>query len=356
LRIGAASRENPAPAAPAAIPVMCAIAATAAVATAAAAFVVTVTAAAPWPQRSRSWSPSRAPLQLSAGPRVLTAIAARPGRSPSAAVRRCSELNTCPMPHRPPTLSTQTPPDVRADDRTDARADVNADVTADRPAEPPIDASAAAPTHRATHAPTDLPTDADALLVQRAAAGDALAFEVLVVTWQRRVAAAIRALVRDARITEELTQEVFLRVHGALADFQPGGSFRAWVLTIARNTASSYLRSGQNRLDDRPAAHEADDDADRGAAATTVFTHAGSAEDEAAARQLFALIDRSIAALPPAQRTALLMREIDDLDYRAIALAMGLPVNTVKSHIFRAREAVAARIRPLLAPMRGRRW
>lgn len=190
--------------------------------------------------------------------------------------------------------------------------------------------------------------DVDALLVQRAAGGDAFAFEVLVVKYQRRVAAAIRALVRDPRITEELTQEVFLRVHGALADFDLGGSFRAWIVTIARNVASSYLRSGQNRLDDRPA--DADDEPEGS------FTHAGSAEDEAAARQLFVLIDRSIAELPPAQRAALLMREIDGLDYRAIAASLGVPVNTVKSHIFRAREAIAARIRPLLAPTRGRRW
>ena len=193
------------------------------------------------------------------------------------------------------------------------------------------------------------PADADALLVQRAVAGDALAFEVLVVKYQRRVAAAIRALVRDARITEELTQEVFLRVHGALADFAVDGSFRAWIIAIARNAASSYLRSGQNRLDDRPV--------DIGEEADVLPTgQAGSAEEEAAARQLFELIERSISDLPPAQRTALLMREIDDLDYRAIAASMGVPVNTAKSHIFRAREAVAARIRPLLAPTRGRRW
>jgi RNA polymerase sigma-70 factor (ECF subfamily) len=192
--------------------------------------------------------------------------------------------------------------------------------------------------------------DADALLVQRALGGDALAFEVLVVKYQRRVAAAIRALVRDPRITEELTQEVFLRVHGALADFSLEGSFRAWILAIARNAASSYLRSGQNRLDDRPAddASLADTDAPR--------SQAGSAEEEAAARQLFALIDRAVAELPQAQRTALLMREIDGLDYRAIAAALGVPVNTAKSHVFRARDGVAARIRPLLAPTRGRRW
>jgi RNA polymerase sigma-70 factor (ECF subfamily) len=200
---------------------------------------------------------------------------------------------------------------------------------------------------------SDAPTvDADALLVQRALAGDALAFEVLVVKYQRRVAAAIRALVRDARITEELTQEVFLRVHGALADFSLEGSFRAWILAIARNAASSYLRSGQNRLDDRPAADG--DSADGDAAAPR--SQAGSAEEEAAARQLFALLDRAVAELPQAQRTALLMREIDGLDYRAIAAALGVPVNTAKSHVFRARDGVAARIRPLLAPTRGRRW
>lgn len=199
-------------------------------------------------------------------------------------------------------------------------------------------------------APQPAPTvDADGLLVQRAVAGDALAFEVLVVKYQRRVAATIRALVRDVRVTEELTQEVFIRVHGALADFSVDGSFRAWILTIARNVASSYLRSGQNRMEDRPV------ELDVGPA-EVLMPHAGSAEEEVAARQLFALIDETIAGLPPAQKTALLMREIDDLDYRAIAAALGMPVNTVKSHIFRAREAVAARIRPLLAPSRGRRW
>lgn len=212
------------------------------------------------------------------------------------------------------------------------------------PAPTPAPPAAASPAP-----PPPQSVDADGLLVQRAVAGDALAFEVLVVKYQRRVAATIRALVRDVRVTEELTQEVFIRVHGALADFSVDGSFRAWILTIARNVASSYLRSGQNRMDDRPV------ELDVGPA-EVLMPHAGSAEDEVAARQLFALIDETIAGLPPAQKTALLMREIDDLDYRAIAAALGMPVNTVKSHIFRAREAVAARIRPLLAPTRGRRW
>ena len=74
------------------------------------------------------------------------------------------------------------------------------------------------------------------------------------------------------------------------------------------------------------------------------------------ARQLFERNDAEVAGLPDVQRRALLMREIDGLDYKAIAAALGQPVNTVKSHIFRAREAIASRTRPLLAPTRDRRW
>jgi RNA polymerase sigma-70 factor (ECF subfamily) len=188
----------------------------------------------------------------------------------------------------------------------------------------------------------------DAELVARALSGQEVAFELLVVKYQRRVAATIRRFVRDDRITEELTQDTFLRAYRALADFMPDGNFQAWLFTIARNTASSYLRSAQNRQDDRPQAAEASEINQPGAAP--------SPEEELMARQLFDLIDAEIAALPQAQRSALLLREIDDLDYASIAAALGQPVNTVKSHIFRAREAIARRIRPLLAPTRSRRW
>jgi RNA polymerase sigma-70 factor, ECF subfamily len=191
----------------------------------------------------------------------------------------------------------------------------------------------------------------DDALVARALAGEAVAFEVLVVKYQRRVAAAIRRLVADDRITEELTQEVFLSVHAGLAGYRPGGDFAAWLFTIARNAARSYLRSAQNRQDDRPQAPSDDEGAgdDR-------LRSAPSPEEEAMARQLFEHIDAGMAALPEAQRRALWLREIDGLDYQAMARAMGQPVNTVKSHIHRARETLAARLRPLLAPTRHRRW
>ena len=190
----------------------------------------------------------------------------------------------------------------------------------------------------------------DAALVARAQQGETVAFEVLVVKYQRRVAATIRRFVRDDLITEELTQEVFLSAFLALTNFKPDGDFAAWLFTIARNAAKSYLRSAQNRQDDRPVPglDDAGEDARFGAAP--------SPEEEAMAHQLFERIDAEVATLPDAQRRALLMREVDGLDYKTIATALGQPVNTVKSHISRARDAIADRVRPLLAPTRDRRW
>ena len=190
----------------------------------------------------------------------------------------------------------------------------------------------------------------DAALVARAQQGEAAAFDVLVVKYQRRIAATIRRFVRDDPITEELTQEVFLSAFMALPTFTSDGDFAAWLFTIARNAARSYLRSGQNRQDDRPVAVLINpDDDDR-------FGAAPSPEEEVMAHQLFERIDAEVAALPDVQRRALLMREVDGLDYKTIAAALGQPVNTVKSHIFRARDAIAHRVRPLLAPTRDRRW
>jgi RNA polymerase sigma-70 factor, ECF subfamily len=195
-----------------------------------------------------------------------------------------------------------------------------------------------------------LGTAIDAALMARAQQGEMLAFELLVVKYQRRVAATVRRVVHDDRITEELTQEVFLSVFMALPSFKPDGDFAAWLFTIARNEARSYLRSAQNRQDDRPVALQDE------AGDTDRFGLAPSPEEEAMAHQLFARIDSEVAALPEVQRRALLLREIDGLDYQAIALALAQPVNTIKSHIFRARESIANKLRPLLAPTRDRRW
>jgi RNA polymerase sigma-70 factor (ECF subfamily) len=190
----------------------------------------------------------------------------------------------------------------------------------------------------------------DAALVARAQQGEMVAFEVLVVKYQRRVGATVQRFVREDRVAEELTQEVFLSAFLALPAFRPESDFPAWLFTIARNEARGYLRSAQNRQDDRPVQmlDEAGDN-DR-------FGIAPSPEQEVMAQELLECIDAEVAALPEVQHRALLMREIDGLDYKAIAAALEQPVNTVKSHVYRAREAIASRVLPLLAPTRGRRW
>lgn len=220
-------------------------------------------------------------------------------------------------------------------------------------AAPPASTPAGPPEDGDRRPATDTPpATADGALVARACAGEAIAFEVLVVKYQRRAAAEIRRLVRDAAIVEELTQDAFMRAYDGMRDLQTPDRFWPWLRTICRNVASSYLRSGQNRLDDRPA----DPDADSTVAAFERHTSHDSVEDELAARQLFEVLHRAVAALPQRQRDAILMREIEGLDYRSIAATMGLPVNTVKSLIFRGRDAIAEAIRPMLQPTRSRRW
>jgi RNA polymerase sigma-70 factor (ECF subfamily) len=192
--------------------------------------------------------------------------------------------------------------------------------------------------------------DVDGELVTRARAGDAVAFELLVVKYQRRVAALIRSLVRRADITEELTQETFLNAYDHLADLRDGVAFWAWLSVIARNLASGYLRRPQNRVDDRAAGTDLED------AEAGQLEFAASPEQEAIAKELFETIDLVVGELPAKQRDALLLREVDGLDYSAIAATLGVPVNTVRSQIFRAREAIATKIRPYLTSTRSRRW
>jgi RNA polymerase sigma-70 factor, ECF subfamily len=199
--------------------------------------------------------------------------------------------------------------------------------------------------------------DVDAALVERTLLGQSVAFEVLVVKYQRRVAAAIRRLVRNDGIVEELAQEAFLKAYTGLSGFRPEAAFQPWLMAIARNTALDHLRSSRSRVVEVPfdLATDGHGDGNTDGAESGRAVVAGP-EDEAAARQLFAQIDRAIETLPEAQRRALLLREVDGMDYRGIAETLGIPLNTAKSHVLRARDAIADRVRPLLEPTRNRRW
>jgi RNA polymerase sigma-70 factor (ECF subfamily) len=166
--------------------------------------------------------------------------------------------------------------------------------------------------------------DIDRELAARVRPGNNVAFELLVVKHQRRVAALIRSLVRRADVTEELTQEVFLNTYDHLADLHDGAVFWSWLSTIARNVASGYVRRPQNRIDQ--GASGADPDTEE----SDSLQFAASAEQDAMAKELFAMIDSVVAELPAKQRDALLLREVDGLDYSVIAATLGVPVNTVR--------------------------
>lgn len=207
--------------------------------------------------------------------------------------------------------------------------------------------------------------DVDAELVRLAQAGRHSAFELLVVKYQRRVAATISGMVRNDAITEELVQETFLSAFRALPELRAEVAFFAWLQVIARNLASTHLRQAargaeqflmqsERQAEVSEAGEHIDPQSEVPGSIGRVF--ANTPEDELVAKQLFASLETALQSLPAAQRDALLMREIDGLDYQSIAATMALPLNSVKSLIYRARESVATQLGPQLEPNRNRRW
>ena len=194
------------------------------------------------------------------------------------------------------------------------------------------------------------PADVDRLLIERFLQGDKRAFEVLVVKYQRRIAALIERIVRNGAVAEELTQETFIKAYRALPQFRGESRFSTWLHTIARNTAVGHVGSGQAQADRAAGSGEQPDD-DIGSAGTSP-----SPEEELVSRQLYDTIQRAIAELPAPQREALLLREVEGLSYAEIAERLKTPLNTVRTWIFRAREAVADKIQPSMQATRSRRW
>jgi RNA polymerase sigma-70 factor (ECF subfamily) len=219
----------------------------------------------------------------------------------------------------------------------------------------PDDPTPAAPTESLPADAVAPTVDVDRLLIDKFLQGDNRAFEVLVVKYQRRIAAVIERLVRHAALTEDLTQETFIKAYRALPEFRGESLFSTWLHTIARNTAMTHLGSRQARVDRAASADSLSDPAELTDADSLQGT-SPSPEDELASKQLLACIESGMADLPPAQRDALLLREIEGLSYAEIAERLKTPLNTVRTWIFRARVSVAAKMQPAMNPTRSRRW
>lgn len=190
--------------------------------------------------------------------------------------------------------------------------------------------------------------DNDAMLVARVQRGDKQAFNLLVAKHQYRIRALIGRMVADPAEVEDLVQEAFIKAYRALAGFRGDSAFYTWLYRIAVNTAKRHL-AGAARRPPMQELDAGDATGDLGPArAPTRLVETNTPEAMLQNDQLVATIRRAIAQLPDELRRAIVLRELEGLSYEDIAEALDCPIGTVRSRIFRAREAVQTAIAPLL--------
>jgi RNA polymerase sigma-70 factor (ECF subfamily) len=195
--------------------------------------------------------------------------------------------------------------------------------------------------------------DADWQLVERVQRGDKQAFDLLVAKYQRKLFRLLSRLVRDQSEIEDVAQEAFIKAYRALPNFRGESAFYTWLYRIAINTAKNYLVAQGRRA---PTQTEADiEDAENFEDGESLRTE-DTPDRMLLSKQVAEAVNRAIERLPEELRTAIVLRELEGLSYDEIAASMNCPIGTVRSRIFRAREAVAEELRPLLETNKDRRW
>jgi len=195
--------------------------------------------------------------------------------------------------------------------------------------------------------------DIDQQLVERAQQGDKHAFELLVSKYQRKLGRLLSRFIRDAGEVEDVTQEAFVKAYRALPSFRGDSAFYTWLYRIGINTAKNYLTSMGRRpptstnYDSEEA--EAFDDGDQ-------LRDLNTPENLLMSKQIAQTVNQSMDRLPEELRAAIMLREIEGMSYEDIAKIMDCPIGTVRSRIFRAREAIAEELRPLLDISKDKRW
>jgi RNA polymerase sigma-70 factor, ECF subfamily len=210
-----------------------------------------------------------------------------------------------------------------------------------------------------TRTPPAAPTsaDTDLMLVERTVAGDQKAFELLVLKYQRRIERLIGRMVRDTDLVEDIAQETFIRAYRALAQFRGEAQFYTWLYRIAVNTAKKALVDlKRDPLVSETALRNGGDEEDETSAVENELTSAETPETVLAAKEIAATVNSAMEALPEELRQAVTLREIEGLSYEEIAEVMNCPIGTVRSRIFRAREAISAKVKPMLENQTGKRW
>jgi RNA polymerase sigma-70 factor (ECF subfamily) len=193
----------------------------------------------------------------------------------------------------------------------------------------------------------------DRQLVARAQRGDKHAFELLVEKYQRKLARLLSRFIRDPAEVEDVTQEAFIKAYRALPAFRGDSAFYTWLYRIGINTAKNYLRAMGRRA---PTSTEVEAEEAEGFEEGEQLRDINTPESVLLSKEIAATVNATIEQLPEELRTAIQLREIEGMSYEDIAQVMNCPIGTVRSRIFRAREAIAEQLRPLLGTRKDQRW
>jgi RNA polymerase sigma-70 factor (ECF subfamily) len=195
--------------------------------------------------------------------------------------------------------------------------------------------------------------EVDQQLVERVQRGDKHAFNLLVSKYQRRLGRLISRFVRDSADAEDVTQDAFIKAYRALPGFRGESAFYTWLYRIGINTAKNHLLTNKRRPS---STSEFDAEESETFEEASLLREVSTPENELMSKQVVDTVQASLQQLPEDLRSALTLREIEGLSYEEIAEVMNCPIGTVRSRIFRAREAVAENLRPLLETSKGNRW
>lgn len=196
--------------------------------------------------------------------------------------------------------------------------------------------------------------EVDQQLVERVQQGDKHAFDLLVIKYQRRLARLLSQFIRDQAEVEDIAQETFIKAYRALPSFRGDSAFYTWLYRIGINTAKNFLVSQGRKVSTTVNSFD-NEDAENFEGADAL-REMNTPESELMGKQVAQTVNQSLNSLPEELRTAIILREIEGLGYEEIANIMGCPIGTVRSRIFRAREAVAEKLRPLLGTDKNKRW
>jgi RNA polymerase sigma-70 factor (ECF subfamily) len=193
----------------------------------------------------------------------------------------------------------------------------------------------------------------DQLLVERVQRGDKKAFELLVSKYQRKLLRLVSRLVHDQAEAEDVVQEAFIKAYRAMANFRGDSAFYTWLYRIGINTAKNYLVTQGRRA---PTSTDADIEEAETFVDADGLRDINTPESLLATKQIAATVNSAMASLPEELRNAITLRELEGLSYDEIAEVMSCPIGTVRSRIFRAREAIADKLRPLIGTSIEQRW